>query len=110
MFAATCGLAATLFAHHPMQVVITGHNNDPVAQALEVAAHRVYRLGKAVLRIEPGFALTELPSTLKETLPHLLTDKAAAIVCAGRTCMPPTSDPTQLIALLENGLASAASI
>jgi uncharacterized protein YyaL (SSP411 family) len=110
MFAATYGLAATLFAHHPMQVVITGHNNDPVAQALEVAAHRVYRLGKAVLRIEPGFALTELPSTLKETLPHLLTDKAAAIVCAGRTCMPPTSDPTQLIALLENGLASAASI
>src|SRR6202020_599296 len=31
MFAATYGLAATLFAHHPMQVVITGQPNDPAA-------------------------------------------------------------------------------
>ena len=59
MFAATYGLAATLFAHHPTQVVVTGLANDPVAHALEGAAHRVYRLGKAVLRIAPGFALTE---------------------------------------------------
>src|SRR6202040_3008391 len=42
LFAATYGLAATLFAHHPFQVVITGHSNDPVAQALEAAAHRVF--------------------------------------------------------------------
>jgi uncharacterized protein YyaL (SSP411 family) len=108
MFAATYGLAATLFAHHPMQVVITGQPNDPAAQALEIAAHRVYRLGKAVLRIMPGFSLTELPQALKQTLPHLFTDKALAIVCAGQTCMPPTSDPTQLIAMLENSAASAA--
>jgi len=110
MFAATYGLAATLFAHHPMQVVVTGLANDPVAHALEGAAHRVYRLGKAVLRITPGFALNELPHALKETLPHLFTDKATAIVCTGQTCMPPTNDPTQLIHMLENGAASAASL
>jgi uncharacterized protein YyaL (SSP411 family) len=110
MFAATYGLAATLFAHHPVQVVITGLDTDPVAQALEVAAHRVYRLGKAVLRVKPGFALTELPGALKQTLPHLLTDKALAIVCAGQTCMPPTSDPTQLMAMLENSAANAATL
>lgn len=110
MFAATYGLAATLFAHHPTQVVVTGLANDPVAHALEGAAHRVYRLGKAVLRIAPGFALTELPHALKETLPHLFTDKATAIVCTGQTCMPPTNDPTQLIHMLENSAASAASL
>ena len=37
MFAATYGLAATLFAHHPAQVVITGPGNDPTAAALEAA-------------------------------------------------------------------------
>jgi uncharacterized protein YyaL (SSP411 family) len=110
MFAASYGLAATLFAIHPMQVVVTGRTDDPAAQALETAAHRVYRLGKSVLRVTPGVALTNLAGALKETLPHLPADKAMAVVCAGQTCLPPTSDPTQLIALLENGAASAAKI
>ena len=34
MFAATYGLAATLFAHHPAQVVIVGPANDATANAL----------------------------------------------------------------------------
>lgn len=109
MFAATYGLAATLFARHPLQVVITGRADDPAAQALEAAAHRVYRFGKSVLRITPGVSLANLAGALKETLPHLPADKATAIVCAGQTCLPPTSDPAQLAALLENGAAGAAS-
>src|ERR1700743_1105260 len=76
MFAATYGLAATLFAHHPMQVVITGRADDPAAQALEAVAHRVFRLGKAVLRVTPGASLTNLAGALRETLPHLPADKA----------------------------------
>ena len=110
MFAATYGLAATLFAHHPIQVVITGRADDPAAHALEAAAHRVYRLGKAVLRVTPGVSVTNLAGALKETLPHLSADKALAVVCTGQTCMPPTNDPTQLIAMLENNAASAASL
>src|SRR5260370_36394414 len=43
LFAATYGLAATLFANHPLQLVITAHSNDPPAQALLAAAHRVFR-------------------------------------------------------------------
>jgi uncharacterized protein len=109
MFAATYGLAATLFVRHPMQVVITGRADDPVAQTLEAAANRVYRLGKSVLRVTPGVSLANFAGALKETLPHLPADKAVAIVCAGQTCLPPTSDPTQLTALLENGAAGAAS-
>lgn len=109
MFAATYGLAATLFARHPMQVVITGRADDPAAQALEAAAHRVYRLGKSVLRVTPETPQLHFAGALTETLPHLPTDKALAVVCAGQTCLPPTSDPDQLAALLENGAAGAAT-
>ncbi|HEX4545571.1 MAG TPA: thioredoxin domain-containing protein [Candidatus Acidoferrum sp.] len=109
LFAATYGLAATLFAHHPLQVVITGCSNDPDAQALEAAAHRVFRFGKSVLRVTPETPQLHLAGALKETLPHLPADKPLAVVCSGQTCLPPTSDPAQLIALLENGVAGAAT-
>ena len=111
LFAATYGLAATLFAHHPIQVVVTGDSNDPVAQALETAAHRVYRFGKSVLRFrsDKGIFLNNLPGALKETMPHLPADKPLAVVCSGQTCLPPTSDPAELIALLQNGVAGAAT-
>ncbi len=109
LFAATYGLAATLFAHHPIQVVITGLANDPAAQALEAAAHRVFRFGKSVLRVAPQTPQLHLAGALKETLPHLPIGKALAVVCSGQTCFPPTSDPAQLIALLENGIVSAAT-
>jgi uncharacterized protein len=109
LFAATYGLAATLFAHHPLQVVVTGRTDDPAAQALEAAAHRVFRFGKSVLRLTPGASLANLASALKETLPHLPSDQPLAIVCSGQTCLPPTNDPAQLTALLENGAAGVAT-
>jgi uncharacterized protein YyaL (SSP411 family) len=109
LFAATYGLAATLFANHPLQIVITGPTNDPAAQALEAAAHRVFRFGKSVLRVTPETPQLHLAAALKETLPHLPKDKALALVCAGNTCLPPTSDPKQLTALLENGAAGVAA-
>ena len=109
LFAATYGLAATLFAHHPLQVVITGPANDPAAQALEAAGHRVFRLGKALLRVTPETPQLHLAGALKETLPHLPPGKPLAVVCSGQTCWPPTSDPAQLVSLLENGVAGAAT-
>ncbi|HYW98610.1 MAG TPA: hypothetical protein VE822_05825, partial [Candidatus Elarobacter sp.] len=109
LFAATYGLAATLFAHHAIQVVITGPANDPAAQALEAAAHRVFRFGKSVLRVTPETPQVHLAGALKETLPHLPSGKPLAVVCFGQTCLPPTSDPAQLIALLRNGVAGAAT-
>jgi uncharacterized protein len=108
LFSASYGLAATLFAHHPTQVVITGNADDPVAQALEDAAHRIFRFGKSVLRVTPGTKLNNLAGALKETLPQLPANNAVAVVCAGQTCLPPTSDPEQLVAYLENGATAAA--
>jgi uncharacterized protein YyaL (SSP411 family) len=109
LFAATYGLAATLFAHHPLQVVITGPANDPAAQALEVAAHSVYRFGKSVLRVTPETSRLHLAGALRETLPHLPAGKPLALVCSGNTCLPPTSEPAQLIAFLESGIVGAAA-
>ena len=114
LFAATYGLAAQLFTRHPMQVVITGRADDPAAKSLEMAANRVYRLGKAVLRfVSAGgdgsqSVLENLPEALKETLPNLQGDKAFAVVCTGQSCLPPTNDPAQLTLLLENSAAGAA--
>jgi hypothetical protein len=109
LFAATYGLAATLFAHHPLQIVITGAADDWVAQSLELAAHRVFRFGKAVLRVTPGTKLAALAGVLKETVPHLPADKPLALVCAGQSCLPPATDAAQLTALLHNGVAGAAA-
>jgi uncharacterized protein YyaL (SSP411 family) len=109
LHAATYGLAATLFAHHPLQVVITGRADDPAAQALEAAAHGVYRFGKSVLRVTPETPQLHLAGALKATLPHLPADKPLAVVCSGQTCLPPPSDPAQLKALLENGYIGSAT-
>jgi uncharacterized protein YyaL (SSP411 family) len=113
LFAATYGLAALLFAHHPIQVVITGRADNSLARSLEAAANGVYRLGKSVLRFtgtgSDGVALENLPEGLKDTLPHLQADKAVAVVCVGQSCLAPTSDPAQLTSLLETGAAGAAT-
>jgi uncharacterized protein YyaL (SSP411 family) len=109
LFAATYGLAAILFARHPIQVVITGCEDDPAAKALEEAAHSVYRFGKSVLRLIPGTTLSTAAGALKETLPHLPADQPRALVCVGQTCLPPTTDPQELISLLQGKVADAAA-
>jgi uncharacterized protein len=109
LFAATYGLAATLFTEHPTQVVITGAQGDEAAQKLQEAANSVFRLGKAVLRVTPDSTVGNLPAALKLTLPHLPKDKAVALVCAGATCLPPTFDAEELKKILEKGIAGTAA-
>jgi uncharacterized protein YyaL (SSP411 family) len=109
LFASSYGLAAVLFAEHPTQVVITGAAGDAGAQKLEAAAHSTFRLGKAVLRVTPESSLENLPAALRLALPHLPNDKAAALVCTGATCLPPVSDPDELVKLLEKGIAGTAA-
>jgi uncharacterized protein YyaL (SSP411 family) len=109
LFASTYGLAATLFAFHPTQVVITGPPGDAVAEKLEQAANRVFRFGKAVLRVTPDASLINLPAALRQTLPHLPKAKAQALVCSGTTCLPPISNPEELERALQNGIAGTAA-
>jgi hypothetical protein len=109
MFAATYGLAATLFANHPAQAAITGPSDDAAAKSLEAAANSIFRLGKSVIRILPGATPASLPFALRETIPHLPQDKAVALVCSGNTCFPPTSDPERLQSLLLLGKPASAT-
>jgi uncharacterized protein len=109
LFGATYGLAATLFAEHPTQVVVTGAAGDVAADKLEAAANGVFRLGKAVLRVTPEASLEHLPMALRQTLPHLPKDKAQALVCSGTTCLPPTSDARELRKMLQKGIAGTAA-
>jgi hypothetical protein len=69
----------------------------------------VFRFGKAVLRVMPDTSLENLPSALRQTLPHLARGKAAALVCAGNRCLPPTSDAEELVRLLKKGIAGTAA-
>jgi uncharacterized protein YyaL (SSP411 family) len=110
LFAATYGLAATLFAAHPTQVVITGPAGDTGAEKLAEAANSVYRLGKAVLRVTPEGSVENLPVALRQTLPYLPKDKAQALVCSRTTCLPPTSDPQELTRILQNGITGIAAV
>ena len=84
--------ALDLCLDEPKRVAITG---DPAAadfKALLHAAHSIYEPNKVVLgnrgAVEP-FA-RDLPSK----------KGAAAFVCAGQTCKPPTADPAALRAML----------
>jgi uncharacterized protein len=108
LFAATYTLAALLHARHSMQVVITGSAQDSQANALETAALKVYRFGKAVLRVTPERqAAGSLAPALQETIPNLRADLAQASVCVETSCHPPSSDPETLAALLRNASAGA---
>jgi len=101
LFAATYGLAALLHSRHPIQVVVLGSANDPKAAELENAANKIYRFGKAVLRVTPEkLASASLASALRETLPHLDAAKAQALVCVETTCHPPVTSAAQLASLL----------
>jgi hypothetical protein len=109
LFAATYGLAAILFAEHPTQVVITGAAGDQTAKKLEEAANSVFRFGKAVLRVMPDTSLENLPSALRQILPHIAREQAVALVCAGNSCLPPTTDAEELVRLLKKGIAGTAA-
>ena len=109
LFAATYGLAATLHARHPLQVVVTGRAEDPQSRALEEAAAGVYRFGKALLRLTPETPADALVPALKDILPGLRPDAPHAFVCAGTVCQPPTAEPETLRALLAAAASGAAA-
>jgi hypothetical protein len=85
-----------------MQIVVVG--SGPEAVRLEVMATARYAVNKAVIHVRPD-QLVEggLPEALAETVLHAPkpAGKAWALVCLGRSCMPPISDPEELVKALE---------
>jgi uncharacterized protein YyaL (SSP411 family) len=120
LYAGSYGLAAERLLLDPLQVVIVGAG--PGAAQLEALAVARFAVNKTVLRIEPAQLVAgDVPGVLAETLLQVpppggadalrLTDKkpsagapvAWAMVCRGRTCLPPIVDGEELLRALEEG-------
>lgn len=96
-FAASYGQAALLHSRHPVKVVVVGAQEDERTRALTEAAHRDFRLGKAVLQFEPGKTNNGgLPAGLAMTVEHWGQGEPVAIVCGNTSCQPPVTTPEAL--------------
>ena len=103
LYAGSYGLALERMLLDPVQVVIVG--SGPQAARLEAMAVARFGVSKTVMRIAP-FRLVPggIPEALAETLlqvPHPADAEVWALVCHGRTCLPPITDAEALLAALE---------
>ncbi|HEU5350634.1 MAG TPA: thioredoxin domain-containing protein [Terracidiphilus sp.] len=91
LYAGSYGLALERFLRDPVQVLVLGSGAE--ADAMERAALEGYAVNKTVLRVDAErLRKKDLPEELAETVGQIsIPDDAAAwaLVCTGRTCMPP---------------------
>jgi len=103
LYAGSYGLALEKLLLDPVQVIVVGSGAE--ASRLEATAVARYAVNKTVMRISPLVLKTErLPEALEEILPHVPQPEGAAawaLVCTGRTCLPPITDPEKLLEALE---------
>jgi hypothetical protein len=103
LYAGSYGLALERFLLDPVQVIVVG--SGPEALRLEATAVARFAVNKTVMRIAPNrLAAEKLPEALAEVLPHVPPPPGApawALVCKGRTCLPPITDPEALLEALE---------
>jgi hypothetical protein len=104
LYAGSYALAAERLLRDPVQVVIVG--SGPEAARLEALALARFAVNKTVLRIDPAKLVAgELPEALAETLlqaPRPAGADAWAMVCRGRTCLPPIAGGEDLLKALEH--------
>ncbi len=103
LYAGSYGLALERLLLDPLQVVVVG--SGPEAARLEAMAVARYAVNKTVMRVAP-FRLVSagLPDALAETLlnvPAPAGAEAWALVCHGRTCLPPVTSAEALLQALE---------
>jgi hypothetical protein len=104
LYAGSYGLAAERLLLDPVQVVIVG--SGPEAARLEALAIARFAINKIVMRIDPARLVAgEVPEALAETLlqiPPPSGSEVWAMVCRGRTCLPPITDGEALLKALES--------
>jgi hypothetical protein len=103
LYAGSYGLAVERLLLDPVQVIVVG--SGPEAARLEATAVARFAVNKTVMRIAP-FRLVPggIPPALAEMLLNVPGPKGAevwALVCKGRTCLPPVTDAEALLAALE---------
>ena len=103
LYAGSYGLALEHLLLDPMQVAIVGAGSE--ADQLEALAMARYSISKSVFRFHPGQLVPGgLPEALAQTIlqvPQPEGKPAWALVCRGRTCMPPVFDAEGLLRALE---------
>jgi uncharacterized protein len=103
LYAGSYGLALERFLLDPVQVIVVGSGAE--ASRLEATAVARFAVNKTVLRIPLHRLIAEeLPPALAEMLPNVPQPEGAAawaLVCKGRSCMPPVTDPEALLEALE---------
>jgi uncharacterized protein YyaL (SSP411 family) len=103
LYAGSYGLALERLLLDPVQVVVVG--SGPEAVRLEATAVARFAVNKTVMRIAPFRLVQEgIPGALAETLLQVPVPRDAevwAIVCHGRTCLPPVTNAEALLEALE---------
>jgi uncharacterized protein YyaL (SSP411 family) len=102
LYAGSYGLALERLLLDPIQVVVVGTGEE--ADRLEATAVSGFAVNKTVVRLAPAQLVAgNLPDALAETLlqvPVPARAKAWAMVCRGRTCLPPITDADALLEAL----------
>jgi uncharacterized protein YyaL (SSP411 family) len=105
LYVGSYGLALERLLLDPVQVVIVGLG--PEAFRLEATAIARFGVNKTVMRFAPGqLAWEGIPEGLAETLlqaPAPAGAEAWALVCRGRSCLPPITSGEELLKALEEG-------
>ncbi|HEY2468070.1 MAG TPA: thioredoxin domain-containing protein [Terracidiphilus sp.] len=99
LYAGSYGLALERLLLDPVQVVVVGDGKD--ADQLETIAMARFAVNKTVIRLRPdqlgAGALPEALSEMVQLVPQRDGTAAWALVCRGRSCMPPVSDAEALL-------------
>ena len=94
LYAGSYGLALARLLLDPVQVVIVGRGEE--ARRLEALATARFAVNKTVIRLHAGLLTPDtLPEALSETVTQVPVPegvKAWALVCRGRTCLPPITE------------------
>ena len=102
LYAGSYGLALERLLLDPVEVVVVGSGIE--ADQLEALALAGFSVNKTVVRLTPQQVKAgELPEALAETVlqvPEQAGPRAWALVCKGRTCLPPIVDADELLRAL----------
>jgi uncharacterized protein YyaL (SSP411 family) len=106
LYAGSYGLALERLLLDPVQVAIVG--SGPEAARLEALAVARYAVNKTVMRIAPHRLVPGgVPEGLADTLLQIPAPAGAdvwAIMCRGRSCMPPITSSEALLDALEHAV------